>query len=80
MITAELKGTNYKEEWEQKEEGDWSHIIDWQLNTDEYKDKHACYGICYLCLYSNSLMGLMKKRCFFGSHCPSPCWKMVEML
>ena len=38
VITAELKGTNYKEEWEQKEEGDWSHIIDWQLNTDEYKD------------------------------------------
>ena len=38
VITAELKGTNYKEEWEQKEEGDWSHIIDWQLNKDEYKD------------------------------------------
>ena len=29
---------NKKEEWEQKEEGDWSHIIDWQLNKDEYKD------------------------------------------
>ena len=38
FITAGLKGTNYKEEWEQKSPGDWSHIIDWQLNEEEYKN------------------------------------------
>ena len=38
FIEAELKGTNYKDEWEQKAVGDWSHIIEWQLSEDEYKD------------------------------------------
>ena len=38
MITAELKETNYKEEWEQKATGDWSNIIEWHLKEDEYKD------------------------------------------
>ena len=38
VITAELKGTKYKEEWEQKAKGDWSHIIEWQLSEEEYND------------------------------------------
>ena len=37
FITAELKGTEHKEEWEQKAAGDWSHLIEWQLNEEEYK-------------------------------------------
>ena len=38
MIEVELKDTNYKDEWEQNAVGDWSHIVEWQLNEDEYKD------------------------------------------
>ena len=38
ILTAELEGTNYKEEWEQKAIKDWSHIIEWQLNNEDYKN------------------------------------------
>ena len=38
VITAELKGTKYKEEWEQKAVNDWSHTIKWKLNKEEYDD------------------------------------------
>ena len=38
FITAELKGTEHKEEWQQKAPGDWSHIFEWKLNEEEYKD------------------------------------------
>ena len=38
FITAGLKGTNYKEEWGQKSPGDWSHITDFQLKEEEYKN------------------------------------------
>ena len=38
LIKAGLKGTDYKEEWEQKSIGDWSHEIDFHLTEEEYKD------------------------------------------
>ena len=38
ILTAELEGTNHKEEWEQKAVNDWSHTIDWQLSDEEYKN------------------------------------------
>ena len=38
ILTAELEGTNFKEEWEQKAIKDWSHIIEWQLNNEDYKN------------------------------------------
>ena len=38
FIRAKLSETNYEDVWEQKDIGDWSHCIKWQLDENEYND------------------------------------------
>jgi hypothetical protein len=38
VIKAFIPDTNYEEIWEQKEPGDWSHVIEWQFDEKEYND------------------------------------------
>ena len=38
LLVAGLIGLNYKEEWDQKAQGDWSHVMDFHLTDEEYKD------------------------------------------
>ena len=38
FLKAKLVDTNHEEIWEQKAVGDWSHIIEWQLDENEYAE------------------------------------------
>ena len=36
FLTAKLVGTKYEDTWDQKDVGNWEHIIEWNLDQDEY--------------------------------------------
>ena len=38
FLKAKLVDTNHEEIWEQKAVGDWSHVIEWQLDEKEYNE------------------------------------------
>ena len=38
FIKAKLLDTNHEDTWEQKAAGNWSHVIEWQLDEKEYKE------------------------------------------